>query len=378
MKMKNKLVLFSVLSALAAFSSNAVFAGEHEVGNGGYGYEGDDGVLYSLDLVESGVEKNPYLNTSIAIQPDIKKYVDAAFDGVTGIPVIAIEQKLSEIYQISPVFALETARAFHLYSWGTVNAFFDPKDAETLVEASRLVPIAARMDALIMLRASAFSRLNEVNQAALILHEIWYAMSVPVKGVQSGMRARNLLGYVFTQAMGKNGLEGLKPFLSILLNLNLQAQRSNWNWAYASPDFTDFLSSYTPCEFSLKFKNLESGIYCNPGVNLSEGGGIKEKGDYVALGDSPTSNLIEKYCSNASSRPLTAIWHVIPARVPSLISYLSPRGSKTYVSLPRQNYSDDSRERYFHAPGVGCEALLLKTITAELAGVEQEYSNTTE
>src|SRR5262249_15653934 len=89
-------------------------------GNGGKGVL-INGMPYLLDLVEGGVEENPYFAPNTQVDPELLDGVTKAFANTPHVPVYLIAKKLTEISKIQYIFALMMLKTMEVYQWKFVN-----------------------------------------------------------------------------------------------------------------------------------------------------------------------------------------------------------------------------------------------------------------
>lgn len=205
------------------------FAGQD--GNGGDGLY-LKGKLYSLDLVEAGVETKPVFNTALTAKKEVLERLGKKLDPQI-VPVQLIGLKLREIAQVDELFVLSILKTIETYNWRLVDSsLIDIKDEESVLnyDPASLVQLAIRKSTSVLIDRNLYSQLDPANKAALIFHEALYAMVKPqylkdpntgdfyrdnwgrytyVKA-QSSTRAREMTGYLFTRDLSVLGYKGLK------------------------------------------------------------------------------------------------------------------------------------------------------------------------
>lgn len=201
-KLPYALALMGLLTASSAFA-----LAWQERGNGGDAIR-VNGRLYSLDLYENGVERQPsYRNHPL--HPQIEKEVRAALRS-DRFPTKVIVAKLTQMYGQDPMFAWYIVRAMERYNWVFVNGpLTDIADEQDLVvekEAHSLVQAAIRSKAHIRISYPVWKKLDKANQAALMLHEMVYALTWPslkkaegeFQAFQDSSIARRVIGFWFS------------------------------------------------------------------------------------------------------------------------------------------------------------------------------------
>lgn len=195
-------------------SINHSFAGT-ESGNGGDGIL-IKGKLYLLDLVEAGIEENPYFDSNVLVEAYFKKGIDEAL-AASSFPNQLIISKLSEVSKIDPIFARNILFAIQNFRWSLVSSeLINIPDEDSVLPTKDMRQLAIRKDRSILIDRLLWNQLDTANKVALIFHEAIYAIQVPeadpaVKGTfrQSSSIARQLTSYLFTELLKKKGIKGL-------------------------------------------------------------------------------------------------------------------------------------------------------------------------
>lgn len=195
--------LRTILMAIILCTSALAFAGDRG-GNGGDGIT-IDGKLYVLDLVEAGLEQNPVIDHSVEVPADISNTLSTIFKD-SSYPVSIIGKKLAEINRIDPVSAKVILKAMDLYTWRLVNSgLVNIQDENSLLDYEGLSQLAIRRNNIILISKTLWLQLDEANKAALVFHEIMYAMNIPVmkndKLEQDSVKTRELIGYLFSEEL---------------------------------------------------------------------------------------------------------------------------------------------------------------------------------
>lgn len=187
--------------ALVLLTTSPIFASDK--GNGGDGII-IRGKIYVLDLVESGVEEDPYFDSSIKTDPKIKARIEKILPA-KDYPTELLANKIQEIAKLDPIYAQILLRTMELYNWRQVNsALLDIKDETSILAYKNLVQLAVRKNTFILIDKGLWAKLDAKNQAALIFHEVLYAY---MKGNNSD-HVRELNGYIFSEFFHLQGLEG--------------------------------------------------------------------------------------------------------------------------------------------------------------------------
>ncbi len=230
----------SMKSVLAAALIATTLIGSASARESGPGNGGDgvlvNGRLYSLDLLEAGdsVAENPYFDPQVPAADDqeyakILDRVSRALGHLPQAPIDLVARKLFEVSKLDPVFSLVTLQTIELYSWSLVGEQLrDIQDEDTNLSISpdRWVQLAIRRDVSIVLQKDYWAQLDPAHRAALVFHEVLYALLppewqeevVPVGhgktrivqwSVQLSRRARAVVGYLFSRQLPAKGRAGL-------------------------------------------------------------------------------------------------------------------------------------------------------------------------
>ncbi len=212
-RLPSHLICLALIS-ICVFSTTLSFAGNE--GHGG------DGVLiagtpYLLDLVEWGIEFDPFMDSSIVPNPtyiDIISEVLTPLNSEKLIPIVA--RKLTEISKVDLKFAESLVQRFTEYNWRLVNKrLVDIQDEDTVLDYNdlELVQLAIRRNGMVRISREYWSKMNVAHQTALLLHEVIYSFSYSsgfneVKFFSDS--ARTITGYLFTPEFRSNGIKGLR------------------------------------------------------------------------------------------------------------------------------------------------------------------------
>lgn len=206
----------ALLSGALILSALPVLAGRL-VGNGGDGLRVGD-VVYSLDLVEAGVETNPYI-ASLPVREEFAKAFVRKFKALPYFPQELFLQKLTEIHAESPELAYALASIALRVNWSFVDhKIVDVDDEESLVAHDRenLVQLAIRRELNVLVSKLFWLRLPDAHKVGLIIHELVYYM-VPVESVklgdqeggsQSSLTTRQVTGQLFKEGWTAEGIKG--------------------------------------------------------------------------------------------------------------------------------------------------------------------------
>lgn len=203
--MKNKCVSIILMITMFLPMAQARIGSE---GGGGGGGVIDGGNIYVVDLVEAGVEKSPYFDSSVNANPDFSKRIAKALQNLPNVPVDLLSQKLEEIYQnYDHALPLEILQMFELFSWQMVDfSLVHIPDENPVVDIAPTaqVQLASRTRRTLKLDSNAWAKLNPANRVALIIHEAIYSL-VKTKNSDD---ARAIVGYLFSADFKDRGVEG--------------------------------------------------------------------------------------------------------------------------------------------------------------------------
>lgn len=194
-------------------------------GNGGDVVLSEKGV-YLLDLVENGSETlgeaNPACPNSF-----LAKEVDAWGKTLPlSIPLEIIKSKLCSIYAQNPIIALTLAMGFQRLQWQWVSVplrELDDEGTNVKIPRSQLVQAGLRVNQTVLLQRDLWLKLDERNQAALLFHEVFYALMLPNRnnaGIDmNSPRVRRLVGFIFSTELQQSRLDSV---------LATEAPHLNW------------------------------------------------------------------------------------------------------------------------------------------------------
>ena len=206
----------------------------NEGGNGGDGVF-LNGKYYLLDLVEFGVQEDPYFNHDVAINPVIESKVESAMADLpqnnkfTFVKRL-LAQKLSEIELVDPLIAVSLLFSIDFYQWRIVlPQLINIKDENSLLRDQDFVQLAIRRDQVIMLNSQFWSILEPAQVAALILHEAIFSLIIPslqaipsesestrersLQAIQESKFARQINGYMFSREFSTKNKDRFYSFV---------------------------------------------------------------------------------------------------------------------------------------------------------------------
>ncbi|MGE0634361.1 MAG: hypothetical protein AB7O96_18240 [Pseudobdellovibrionaceae bacterium] len=217
-----KHLLFTILITTGSIA----YAGR-EVGNGGDGiYLG--GKLYSLDLVDSGVEENPYFE-DVTADPQIKSAIEKKFKSIPSFPTELLSKKLTEIRAKHPMYGYRLYISVMQLVWSAVSQEImeiDDEEAVLNYPPNSLVQIAARVGSSVLMDRNLLAVLAPEQRVALILHEANYYLAPlektilgykpghlrqPIEGYkQSSFLVRQATGLVFKDGWQAEEVDALQ------------------------------------------------------------------------------------------------------------------------------------------------------------------------
>lgn len=206
-------------SALPSFASDVI-------GNGGAGLIVGNR-LYLLDLVEAG-HTAPVISGQPAAPRILQRVTNAVrLDAATN---ELVARKLTELAAADPVFALVLIKVMESHTWFVTDQDLGPVGDERSplhIDPKKLVQMAVRRSPAIYLSQAALRRLDAANRAALVLHEVTYALVTPITDAgqtyQPSWFARQAVGEVFSRDFSR--AENRLPLtLGEFLPVGLQAR----------------------------------------------------------------------------------------------------------------------------------------------------------
>lgn len=227
-------------------------------GGGGGGIVSGDHV-YVVDLVEAGVESQPFFDPSVPSNKDFSSRISQALSSVPNVPVDLISQKLNEIYaQYDHLLPEEIIVTLETFDWQMLDFTLTPIPDEHQVvniPPQDQVQLAARIDGAVKLDSHLWSKLDAPNKAALIIHEAVYALVQ----TRSSDDARSVVGYLFSQDLKSRKLSGFKN----IINGRLDFQGVDQKILACSPD-----NSTPDCMGQQGYAVLSSGYFLASHLDL--------------------------------------------------------------------------------------------------------------
>lgn len=284
--MKKRAYLLALMALLTASSALAW----QERGNGGDAIR-VGGRLYSLDLYENGVERQPSYR-GFAVNPQIEKELRAALRSER-FPLRLLAVKLTQMHSQDPMFAWYVVRAMERYNWVFVNGpLTDIADEQDLVvekKSESLVQAAIRSKAHIRISYPVWKRLDKANQAALVLHEIVYALTWPslkkeeneYRAFQDSSIARRVIGFWFSDAF--DGKQAWNKFVNSAPDIKRHIPHSN--------DTNRLFSFRDP------YARTEEDFLRNRWVRVGLFAGKNHGKDYVKMPDGTVIPSPEELCA---------------------------------------------------------------------------------
>lgn len=183
--MKN--AVFSLIIAASFFAISPAFAEREKGGNGGdaYGETWTDSkgksrvTYYSLDLVEWGIERDNFKEQDLTADQDVLNLVSQKIRTEQSFPREMFAKKMTALKSSYPLYYQIALQVFTNYNWRFINAELeDINDATSNVklDSNRMKQAAIRYGDLIQISNYVWNRMNELNQLALVYHEINFAI----------------------------------------------------------------------------------------------------------------------------------------------------------------------------------------------------------
>ncbi|OGQ93450.1 MAG: hypothetical protein A2284_17820 [Deltaproteobacteria bacterium RIFOXYA12_FULL_61_11] len=213
MKLRN----YRVALALCGVSMLVGFAAEAQsiVGNGGDGVE-LEGKVYSLDLVEFGLQHHPYLSEDSSADPAVQMAVEAALPFARFGTKAILARKISQLLGCG--FYVRFLPMLTAWQWILLEGvpLVDIKDEYSPVAAMHLVQIAVRDERFVRISSLGWERMDDANQAALVLHELYYILTASMypEWATDSRNARALNAFVFSPAMATLNLAAVDEYFA--------------------------------------------------------------------------------------------------------------------------------------------------------------------
>ena len=168
-------------------------------GNGGNVLKTPNG-LRVLDLVEAGVSDDRELRDT---DPNaaLLKQVELVFSGLRQVGSPERRELAAVLHRMPLLQAYALLAGARAYSWNFVDrplTQIDDIDSSLDYPPQDRIQAAARHGYAIEVSLAVWKKLDALNRAALILHEVLYAYVVPQNGEQSSVLARQMVGGIFS------------------------------------------------------------------------------------------------------------------------------------------------------------------------------------
>lgn len=280
-------LFLSVTFIAMSLLSPPVWAGDE-------GASGGDGVLigdklYLVDLVEAGVEENPYIDETLQSSKDYEKVLARlqqplqSLDDALSNRLIAL--KIVEIAKLSVPMAMTYLQTIEAFQWHLVNhSLIDVKDEDTAlnIPLEKLVQLAIRRLHAIKVSKESWKKLNPLHRAALVFHEATYAMTHPDKQwseihhqnlfSQMSPKAREVVGILFSKEKSHlfTSFDSVVPGLLHYPQEDVYYERTKWepyrsvsgwgrtSWAHVQITYSDKVYQGQRRDP----KNAEIGLFC--------------------------------------------------------------------------------------------------------------------
>jgi hypothetical protein len=204
----NKMTL--MVGALLMSTTLLAAPASTRVGNGGVGV-GINNKIYMLDLVEYGIQDQPYFGKKTPIG-GIRETLTSIFadTNLTNIPLDNFEQKISDVMNVDYFMARTMLEAMKGLDWRLVDSsLIRLNDENTVLNPQNIEQVAIRVGLVVYIDKSLWSKLNDANKVVLLIHETLFAMAnvdqyAKVKS-QSAPDTRQHTGLFFTKAFVEKG-----------------------------------------------------------------------------------------------------------------------------------------------------------------------------
>lgn len=161
---------------------------------------GGDGVylngnLYLLDLVEEGVQSSPYVEDLEPLE-GLEEKLEKQFKRLDDVPTRMVAQKITELFKHSHSLGLRFVYGIMSHRWISVDhVLVDVPDEDSVLDFQNLEleQLAIRRASAIRISSQSWSKLDDFNKAALIVHEIAYFLA------DNSPAARDFTGVVFAE-----------------------------------------------------------------------------------------------------------------------------------------------------------------------------------
>ncbi len=350
--MKTKVLKFIFAVAIAAFLVPGISRAGNEGGAGGNGML-IDGKPYLLDLVEYGIENNPYIEPGYVKHKQyasVKSILDKLADSNETNPFqdsILRENltlKILEIGSVHSQLALSVLWALQAHSWYIVNkALIDAWAGTSSLIVSDRISLAVRNFKEIRINRAYWNQLDPMNKTALILHEAIYSILYPdgvrilpngnltKRGWQDSNKVRRTIGTIFQRNYSKSQGDTLLKVVSDETDLPIvgpiafyqdvaygsQRLQSGSRYSesyYSKEDAIKVAENFCarmafPAKIYVTLSQIESNFYSpslvkpagfylvsnkGPKVRVSEVTDATNKSDCILLATNTFSELVEK------------------------------------------------------------------------------------
>ncbi|MDZ4661316.1 MAG: hypothetical protein SGJ18_06810 [Pseudomonadota bacterium] len=198
------LLLFTIL-----FISPLAYAGG-QAGNGGIGIYINDN-LKMLELVEYGIEDNPYFDMNMPPDPLVLEKIQNHFkdSNLSNIPFDKLSRKITEVMKRDHKLGFLLLSALCEYDWRLIATELRiTGDDFSPIKEGKLVQIATRQGATILIDRNLWNKMDGDQKIVLLVHEGAYAAGrMHDDNGQSAVDARSLTGFLFTKKFAITGFE---------------------------------------------------------------------------------------------------------------------------------------------------------------------------
>lgn len=354
MKRFHKCLLVVMLSLFSTQMAKAT--GGNEGGAGGNGLM-VDGTPYLFDFVETGIEKNPYIDSDIKKHPQFSTTLAMVsghlgkFEGFQDQEVTeTLALKLLEIGRLNTGLGYAVALAFQSLNWYQVNAdLVDAWAGTSAVNANHRISLAVRIGADVRISRGYFTKLTLANKVGLMIHECIFSLTYPKdigsQHEQNSDAVRDIVGNLFSRKM------------------KTAADRNELAGHWASHDLVPINLVYNQADAHGPLKLAADPFLCAVNAN-----GQRKCHDLAV--PMSANNYAQSFCKQFT-KVQSMTWYSYPVST-SWQSYTSPSGYVKYFYWFRRA---DTGYKKFKDIAVDPTASCVEGVKASVQTVESELKN---
>jgi hypothetical protein len=165
-----------------------------------------NGKLYSLDLVEYGLEQSPWTSDSTSPSKETVQKAEQFFSEISPEVLSIILHKLGRIEEVNLSLSKPVTEILTKYSLIFVDAPLKPiGDADSPISPAVIYQIATHDDQVIRVNRSGYGQLaTSANKAAVLVHELLYAS---FDSDMTSIRSRSINSFLFNPRYGADSLQ---------------------------------------------------------------------------------------------------------------------------------------------------------------------------